>query len=94
VLLASLLAGAWLGLKYTATGKRAEIGAAYVARITCACRYIGNRDPASCQADREPGTEIVRIEEDRTRQTIIARVPLLATRRARYTPEFGCTLLP
>jgi hypothetical protein len=94
VLLASLLAGAWLGLKYTATGKRADIAAGYVARITCACRYIGNRDLASCARDREPGTEIVRIEEDLARQTIIARVPLLATRRARFEPEFGCTLLP
>ena len=93
-LLASLLAGAWLGLKYTATGKRADMAAGYVAHVTCSCRFVGNRDMASCLNDREPGTEIVRIEEDLARQTIIARVPLLAVRRARYEGDFGCTLLP
>lgn len=94
VLLLSLLAGAWLGLKYTSTGKRAGVAAGYVAHVTCSCRFVGNRDMASCLTDREPGTEIVRVEEDLARQTIIARVPLLAVRRARYEPEFGCTLLP
>ena len=94
VLLASLLAGAWLGLRYTSTGTRAELAAGYVAHVTCSCRYVGLRDMASCRTDLEPGSEIVRIEEDLARKTIIARVPLLATRRARFDGAYGCTLLP
>lgn len=94
VLLASLLAGAWLGLRYSSHGKRAELAAGYVAHVMCSCRHVGQRDMASCRTDLEPGTEIVRIEEDVARQTIIARVPLLATRRARFEGVYGCTLLP
>jgi hypothetical protein len=49
---------------------------------------------ASCRTDLEPGTEIVRIEDVEARKTVIARVPLLATRRARFEDGYGCTLLP
>jgi hypothetical protein len=91
-LLATLLAGGWLGLKYSSLGKRAELGAGYLAHVVCSCRYVGNRSMASCDTDREPGTEIVRITEDNTKRRITASVPLLASRTARYDPEFGCAL--
>lgn len=94
VLLASLLAGAWLGLRYSSYGKRAELAAGYTAHVICSCRHVGLRDMASCRTDLEPGTEIVRIEDDEARQTIIARVPFLATRKARFDGVYGCTLLP
>lgn len=91
-LLLTLLAGGWLGLKYSSTGKRAELGAGYLAHVVCSCRYVGNRDMASCETDREPGTEIVRIEDDTAKRRIIASVPLLARRSATYDPEYGCAL--
>ena len=91
-LLATLLAGAWLGLKYSSLGQRAELGAGYLAHVVCSCRYVGNRDMASCDTDREPGTEIVTVTEDSKRRRITASVPLLASRTARYDPEFGCAL--
>jgi hypothetical protein len=47
---------------------------------------------ASCDTDREPGTEIVTVTEDSKRRRITASVPLLASRTARYDPEFGCAL--
>jgi hypothetical protein len=47
---------------------------------------------ASCDTDREPGTEIVQVEEDSTKRTITAKVPLLSTRISRFDPEYGCTL--
>jgi hypothetical protein len=94
VLLASLLAGAWLGLRHSGYGKRADLAAGYTAHIICSCRYVGLRDMASCRTDLEPGTEIVRIEDVEARKTVIARVPLLATRRARFEDGYGCTLLP
>lgn len=93
VLALSLLAGGWFGLKHSSVGKQAELGAGYIAHVVCSCRYVGNRDMASCRTDFEAGTEIVRVEDDENKMTIIASVPLLARREARYDPEFGCTLL-
>jgi len=92
VLLLTLLAGGWLGLKYSDTGKRAGLGAGYIAHVVCSCRYVGNRDMASCKTDFEPGTEIVAVEDDVEKRRITASVPLLARRTARYDPEYGCML--
>lgn len=92
LLLLTLLAGAWLGLKTSSTGKRAELGAGYIAHVVCSCRYVGNRDMASCKTDFEPGTEIVDVVDDTEARRITASVPLLASRTAQYDPEYGCTL--
>lgn len=92
VLLLCLLAGAWLGLKNSSTGKRAELGTGYIAHVVCSCRYVGNRDMASCKTDFEPGTEIVKVEDDIKNRRITASVPLLSRRSATYDPEYGCAL--
>jgi hypothetical protein len=92
VLLLSLLAGGWLGLKYSETGKTAEVGAGYVAHVVCSCRYVGNRDMASCETDLEPGMEIVSITDDPERRRVTASVPLISRRTATYDPEYGCSL--
>jgi len=92
VLLLTLAAGGWLGLKYSTTGKRAALAAGYIAHVVCSCRYVGDRDMASCETDREPGTEIVTVEDDTRNRTVTASVPLLSRRTARFDPEYGCTL--
>ena len=84
--------GVWLALKFTATGKRAELGAGYIAHVVCSCRYVGNRDMASCKTDFEPGTEIVDVKDDPERRRVTASVPLFASRTATYDPEYGCAL--
>ena len=92
VLLLMLLAGAWLGLKYSSIGKRAQVGSGYVAHVVCSCRYVGNRDAASCATDLEPGMEIVTITDDPVKRQVTGSVPLLASRTATYDPEYGCSL--
>ena len=92
VLLLTLLAGAWLGLKYSSTGRQAGLAAGYIAHVYCSCRHVGGRSAASCETDREPGTEIVEVHEDVRARTVTASVPLLARRTARFDPEYGCTL--
>ena len=92
ILLMSLLAGAWLALKTSSTGQRAELGAGYIAHVVCSCRYVGNRDMASCKTDFEPGTEIVGVDDDTARRRITASVPFLARRTATFDPEYGCAL--
>jgi hypothetical protein len=76
---------------------RAEVGAGYMARVVCSCRYVGNRDLKSCLDDSETGMEIVTVTDDPLTRTITAKVPLLANRSARYSPavnglETGCVL--
>ena len=92
VLLLCLLTGAWLGLRYSTTGRQAALASGYIAHVTCSCRYVGGRDMTSCNTDREPGTEMVEVEDDTESRTVTARVPLLAKRTARFDPEYGCTL--
>ena len=87
-----LLAAAWAAVKLTTPGKRAELAAGYIAHVVCSCRYVGNRDMASCKTDFEPGTEIVGVKDDTARRAITASVPLLASRTATYDPEYGCAL--
>ena len=92
VLALCLLAGAWLGLRYSGTGQQAQLAAGYIAHVTCSCRFVSGRDMASCDSDREPGTEVVQVSEDTANRTITAKVPLLSRRTARFDPEYGCTL--
>lgn len=94
LLLLCLAAGGWLGLRYSTTGRQAALATGYIAQVTCSCRYVGGRDMASCNTDREPGTEIVTVEDDSAGRTITASVPLLSRRTARFDPEYGCTLDP
>ena len=92
LLLLCLAAGGWLGLKYSTTGRQAALATGYIAQVTCSCRFVSRRDMASCDTDREPGTEVVQVEEDSANRTITAKVPMLSRRISRFDPEYGCTL--
>jgi hypothetical protein len=92
VLLLALGALALFAVRHSATGKRAELATGYIAHVVCSCRYVGNRDMASCRTDFEPGTEIVDVTDDIGKRTVTASVPLLSKRTARFDPEYGCTL--
>jgi hypothetical protein len=69
-----------------------EVGVGYAARVTCGCRHIGNRSLEDCRKDFEPGMEPIRLSEDVATKTVIASVPLLARRSARYDPVLGCVV--
>lgn len=92
LLLLALLVGAWFAVRGSETGKQAAVGTGYIAHVICSCRYVGERSMASCRADFEAGTEIVRVEDDVDKRRITASVPLLSRRTATYDPEYGCTL--
>jgi hypothetical protein len=92
VLLLCMAAGAWFGLRASTTGRQAALATGYIAQVTCSCRFVSGRDMASCDTDREPGTEVVTVEEDSAKRTITASVPLLSRRTSRFDPEYGCTL--
>jgi len=92
VLVLSIAAGSWLGLRYSSTGRQAQLATGYIAHVMCSCRFVGGRDMGSCEGDREPGTEVVQVTEDSANRSITAKVPLLSSRTARFDPEYGCTL--
>ncbi len=92
--LAVLAVAGILVLRAGAMGRQAEVAVGYGARVACACRYLGNRSLASCRTDFEPGMEMVRLSEDAGARRITASIPLIATRSARFEPDYGCTLEP
>lgn len=80
--------------QYPVFKARAELGAAYAARIGCSCRYVQGRGLDSCKTDFEPGMGIVSVKDDPATRTVTGSVPLLATRSARYTGSAGCLINP
>lgn len=91
LVLALLALVAW---QWTTLGARARLGAAYGARIGCSCRYVEGRAMGSCEQDKEPGMELVRLTDLPEVRAVEASVPLLARRTARFRPGWGCLLDP
>lgn len=89
VLLVALLAWNWGSLR-----ARAEVGAAFGARITCSCRYVEGRALDGCRTDKEPGMWTVILSDRPESKSVKASVPLLASRTAHYRPGWGCLLDP
>lgn len=83
--------GIW---KFPSFKAQAELGASYAARVGCSCRYVQGRDINSCEADFEPGMELISLTDDPDTKSVIGRAPLLASRTARYAGASGCVLLP
>ncbi|MGC1269289.1 MAG: hypothetical protein WA842_01690 [Croceibacterium sp.] len=72
----------------------ANTGAAVGAHSACSCRYIAGRSLGDCKKDFEPGMELVFLSDDEDERAVTARVPLLASETARYSPGRGCVLDP
>ncbi len=87
------LVAAVVALNWTSLNGQAELGARYTARVACSCRYVEGRDMASCETDKEPGTEIVSLEDEVPSQRVFASVPFLARAAAEKRGDFGCVLL-
>jgi hypothetical protein len=83
-----------LAWNWSALRARAQVGAAYGARITCSCRYVEERSMGSCKGDTEPGMWMVEIVDQPESRSVDARVPLMANRSARYRKGWGCLLDP
>jgi hypothetical protein len=71
---------------------RALVATGYMARVACACHFIGGRSLESCLTDSEPGMELVRLSKNETARRITASVPLIASSSATHTVGLGCVL--
>ena len=65
-------------------------GAAYAARITCSCRYIGGRDAESCARDIRDDAGLALVTDLPEEKAVRASIPLLGSARARFRPGYGC----
>lgn len=74
---------------------RAQVGAAYGARVACGCRHIEGRSIESCAADAAGGpSPSVSLTDSPEEKAVTASVPMLASRTARFKPGFGCLIDP
>lgn len=71
---------------------RAEAGAAYGARVACACRHLGGRTLGDCRKDFLSGMGPVILSEDTADRSVTATFPLLARQTATFRPGEGCLL--
>lgn len=83
------LYGAW---KWSEWQRAGETGAAYAARITCSCRYIGGRDAKSCARDILDDAGLAFVAEEPEQKAVRASIPLLGSARAVFRPGYGCVL--
>lgn len=70
----------------------ANAGAAYGAKVTCSCRYIGGRGLDDCRKDFLSGMALITLSEDKPAKAVTARFPLIASHTARMQPGAGCVL--
>lgn len=72
--------------------RQADLAAGLGARMVCSCRHVEGRDPASCQSDLAgiKWMALVRYAEEGPDQRVIASVPMMAKRSARFRDGFGC----
>ena len=93
LLLVALLGAAVAGWYWRVPiGGYSATGAAVGAHSACSCRYIAGRSLGDCKKDFEPGMELVFLSDDEDERAVTARVPLLASETARYSPGKGCVL--
>lgn len=88
------LIGALLAMFWQPLNGYARTGAAYGARVACACHYVGGRSLKDCRKDFEPGMELVMLSADAEARSVTARFPLLASETATYRAGPGCQLEP
>jgi hypothetical protein len=83
----------WVVWNWGTIKGQAQVGAAYGAHITCACRYIEGRSMDSCETDKEAGMEMVSLSDDPENKRVYASVPFLAEAVAERRGTFGCVQL-
>ena len=70
----------------------AEAGASYGAKVTCSCRFIGNRSLHDCRKDFMSGMAMIRLSEAAKAKSVTARFPLLSRQTATFREGEGCVL--
>ncbi len=89
----ALIAAAYVGLVVVPKMRPlAQAATGYMARVGCACHFIGGRSLASCLTDKEANMEQVRLSADPATRRMTASIPLIAQASARHTPSAGCVL--
>lgn len=68
------------------------VSTAYMARVGCACRFVGGRTMEDCAKDKLPGMELVSLSDDEDERSVTARFALMSPATATYREGYGCVL--
>lgn len=71
----------------------ASVATRYVAKMTCSCVYVVERDLQACTADLPESTGQVSLENDADNKQVSASVLFLVKAKAQYTEGEGCKLV-
>jgi len=83
-----------LGWFVSNTLTSARVGAAAMAKMSCSCLFVENRDLRECRKDNPPGFDGVAVSVDPAKKSVTGSVLGIVHRTAIYTPDYGCTLEP
>ncbi|MEM6412937.1 MAG: hypothetical protein AAF683_15545 [Pseudomonadota bacterium] len=74
----------------------ADIASAYVAKQTCSCRFVGERELESCLGDFTQDVSILNVSEVREggEGSITASALGIVSATATHRPGLGCVLQP
>jgi hypothetical protein len=71
-----------------------ETASAYVARITCSCRFVEGRSAESCAQDVKEYARFVSVKENIDEKRVTGTVALLGHAEARFASGYGCLMQP
>ena len=70
-----------------------EVAVRYVAKMTCSCIYVVERDVEACTSDLPEVASQISLKNDVEKKQINASVLLFIKARAQYTEGEGCKLV-
>ncbi|MEM6898572.1 MAG: hypothetical protein AAF583_02215 [Pseudomonadota bacterium] len=98
IILAALVVGGTALWQFFLKGQLAyaDIASAYVAKQTCSCRFVGERELDSCLGDFTQDVSILDIREGggAATQSITASALGIVSATAVHQPGLGCVLQP
>ena len=69
-----------------------QAGTSYAAKTVCSCRFVADRDMASCKTDLLPDMWAIWLSDDADAKSVSATLPLVASSEATYREGYGCVL--
>lgn len=73
--------------------KSTDVAARYVAKMTCSCIYVVERDAQSCAADLPEVASQISLKNDADKKQVNASVLFFIKAKAQYTEGEGCKLV-
>lgn len=73
--------------------KSTDVAVRYVAKMTCSCIYVVERDAQSCASDLPEVASQISLKNDADKKQVNASVLFFIRAKAQYTEGEGCKLV-